>query len=480
MKKPKLYSIIIALNGTRLSLVEKYLKSDKRKTLLLLFQLIKKAEGEIIDKEILFYKLFKKKYSAANDYILRNEMRLLVEKIESTVILFQLEKQLESDEFFKLQQQLQLYKSLDLFDIYEEKWKEAKLIAQQQFQYQEIIKLNADFFEYAQFHIRSYKNRSQLYEQLMEENIQNTNFFLAKQYAFNNFIEGNTNKLRLEFQIPQTHHIPIEKANITLSKYSTQLNQYYILVGKWFPEQSKGQTHLLLEALDALQQCTPKNEIYHQEYLRVLYLIATDYSMSAAFDKADTYFEKIMEILSVNANINKPYYLYNYAVNLTKLDNYNKAINVIDNVEKDISSTNVFLKEKYQLLKIICYVFTKNTEKLKSTIPTDFSELLPEYRVYYRFVNAIYYIIKNEFAVASEEINNMLRSKLINEIDIHFLSVAKFYKTVLNETIKEDTIHLSGEALLKIKQLADEIDNTEMSVVINYMPYKWLKSALKI
>jgi hypothetical protein len=74
----------------------------------------------------------------------------------------------------------------------------------------------------------------------------------------------------------------------------------------------------------------------------------------------------------------------------------------------------------------------------------------------------------------------MLRSKLINEIDIHFLSVAKFYKTVLNETIKEDTIHLSGEALLKIKQLADEIDNTEMSVVINYMPYKWLKSALKI
>jgi hypothetical protein len=51
---------------------------------------------------------------------------------------------------------------------------------------------------------------------------------------------------------------------------------------------------------------------------------------------------------------------------------------------------------------------------------------------------------------------------------------------VLNETIKEDTIHLSGEALLKIKQLADEIDNTEMSVVINYMPYKWLKSALKI
>jgi hypothetical protein len=187
-----------------------------------------------------------------------------------------------------------------------------------------------------------------------------------------------------------------------------------------------------------------------------------------------------MEILSINTNINKPYYLYNYAVNLTKLDNYNKAINVIDNAEKDISSTNVFLKEKYQLLKIICYVFTKNTEKLKSTIPNDFSELLPEYRVYYRFVNAIYYIIKNEFAVASEEINNMLRSKLINEIDVHFLSVAKFYKTVLNETIKEDTIHLSGEALLKIKQLADEIDNTEMSVVINYMPYKWLKSALKI
>lgn len=480
MKKPKLYSIIHALNVSQISLVEKQLNTDKRKSLLLLFQLIKKADGEIIDKEILFYKLFKKKYIAANDYILRNEMRLLVEKIESVMMLFQLEKQVESDELFKIQQQLQLYKNLDIFDIYEEKWKEAKLVAQQQFQYQDVIKLNADFFEYAQFHVRSYKDRSQLYEQLIQENIQYTNLFLAKQYAYNNFIEGNTNKLRLEFQIPQTHQIPTEIATVTLTEYQTQLTQYYILVGKWFPVQSKGQTHILLEALNILQQIDSKSQIFQQEYLRLMYLIATDYSMSAEFEKANIYFEKIMEILSVNSNINKPYYLYNYAVNLTKLDDYSKAITVINSVEKDISSTNAFLKEKYQLLKIICYVFTKNTEKLKSTIPTDFSELLPEYRVYYRFVNAIYYIISDEFSVASEEINNLLRSKLINEIDIHFLSVAKFYKTVLNETIKEGTIHLSEDSLLKIKQLANEIDNTEMSVVINYMPYKWLKSTLKI
>ena len=86
MKDSKLYTIIDALKGNQFSLVEKQLKEDKRKTLLILFQLLQKSGAAEIDKEVLFYKTFKKKYSPANDYILRNEMRLLVEKIESVLI----------------------------------------------------------------------------------------------------------------------------------------------------------------------------------------------------------------------------------------------------------------------------------------------------------------------------------------------------------------------------------------------------------
>lgn len=81
--------------------------------------------------------------------------------------------------------------------------------------------------------------------------------------------------------------------------------------------------------------------------------------------------------------------------------------------------------------------------------------MLPEQRIYFRFVNTIYYIINKEFDLASEDINNLLRSKLINEIDIHFLAVARFYKDALSLILKENTLKLLFPASFKkIKQEA--------------------------
>ncbi len=480
MKDSKLYTIIDALRGNQISLIEKHLKEDKRKSLLQLFLLLKKTGTAVIGRDALFYKIFKKKYSAANDYILRNEMRLLVEKIESILIKEQVEKLLVSDNLFQLKQQLLVYKNLDLFEFYVDTWKEAKSLALEQYQYQYVLELNADYFEFVQFHIRNYKERLEIFDKLIDENILYSNCYLARQYAYTSFLEGNANKLRLEYQIKQQNKIPEKTANIELPEFSTDINEYFNLVGKWFPFQSKGKTDILLEALTALEKCNKDASIYQQEHMRVLNLIATDFSMSADFEKAAVYFEKFFSETPDSQLHNKAYYLYNYAVNLTKLNQYEKALEVINDAEKHIKPSNEFLKEKYRLLKVICYLFIKDAPQLKKMIPTDFSVLLPEQRIYFRFVNTIYYIINKEFDLAFEEINNLLRSKLINEIDIHFLAVARFYKDALSLILKENTLKLSAASFKKIKQEAFLIDTNEPAVVVNYMPYKWLKTSLDI
>lgn len=480
MKDSKLYTIIASLKGNQINLVEKYLKEDKRKSLLVLFQILQKLGANIIERETLFYKLFKKKYTAANDYILRNEMRLLIEKIESVLITEQLQKILEKDALFLLKQQLLLYKNLDLFEIYEETWKQAKAIALEQYQYQDIIELNAEYFDFAQFHIRNYKERLEVFDRLTDENILYINYFLAQQYSYNSFVEGNANKLRLEYQSEQKNKISIGEVRVDIRQFHSPINEYYALAGKWFPLQGKGETKILLNALDVLEKCNRESALFKQEHLRVLYLIATDFSMSANFENADIYFERLFTEIPGTQLHNKAYYFYNYAVNLTKLNQYEKALTVIDDAEKHIKDSNDFLKDKYQLLKVICYLFTNNTEQLKKIIPTDFSVLLPEQRVYFRFVNSIYHIINKEYDLAAEEINNLLRSKLINEIDIHFLPIGKFFKNVLALILKENTLLLSPNSIKKIKQEAEAIDNNEPPVVANHMPYKWLKSALSI
>jgi tetratricopeptide (TPR) repeat protein len=480
LKDSKLYTIIEALKGSQIHLIEKQLKEDKRKTLLVLFQLMQKSGAAFFDKEVLFYKTFKKKYSSANDYILRNEMRLLVEKIESVLLKEQIEKLTEKDILFRLKQQLLLYKNLDLFEIYEECWKEAKTAALEQYQYQDLLELNADYYEFAQFHIRNYKERLEIFEKLINENILYSNYFFAQQLAYLYLIEGNANKLRLEYQTEQTAKIPDKKISIELKQFNSYINEYYRLIGKWFPLQSNGKTSILLDALNTLEKCNKNSLLYKKEQLRVLHLIATDFSMSADFENANTYFEKLFNEIPAAQLQNKAYYLYNYALNLTKLNQYEKALTIISDAEKILKPDNEFLRDKYQLLKVVCYMFTSNTDMLKKMIPTDFSVLLPEQRVYFRFVNSIYHIINKEYYLASEEINNLLRSKLINEIDIHFLSVARFFKDAILEIIKADTLHLPEKALKKITDQASSIDTTEPPIITNYMPYKWLKSALKI
>lgn len=99
--------------------------------------------------------------------------------------------------------------------------------------------------------------------------------------------------------------------------------------------------------------------------MRVLNLIATDFSMSADFEQAAVYFEKFLSETPDSQLHNKAYYLYNYAVNLTKLNRCEKALQVINDAEKHIKPSNEFLKEKYRLLKVICYLFYQRCASVK-------------------------------------------------------------------------------------------------------------------
>ncbi|MCB0508893.1 MAG: hypothetical protein KDD21_11405 [Bacteroidetes bacterium] len=480
MKDTKLHTLIDALQEQELKLIENILKVEKRKSLLLLFQFAKKKQTLKWSKEVLFYKIFQKKYTEDKDYLWRNELRLLVEKIESILIEEQVKNQLKEDQIFYLKQQLQLYKRLDLFKLYETLWKETKSLAIANYQYHEVILLNTEYFEFIQFHIRDYQQRLEIYDNLIQENQQITTQFFVHQFAFTTMLEGSSNKLRLEYYGNPEVKIPSTEINIKLNKYYNDLDKYYLLINEWFPLQSKGRTDILLQALELLEHCDKSKAIIQKEYLRVLYLIATDFSMSANFEKANVYFEKIFQEIPENKLHNVAYYYYNYAINITKLEQYTKAIEIIQIAEKHIKPNNDFLKEKYILLKVVCYMFLNDNKNLKALIPSDFSTLLPEQRIYFSFVNAIYHIIANNFELASEEINNLLRSKLIKETDTHFLAVAKFFNSALTEINKVNKLSLPPTAKSRLIKQAEKMEKDESALVNNYMPFKWLKSALLI
>ena len=68
-------------------------KENKRTSLLRLCQTVRrKKDDSEINRDEIFLKLFKKKWTKDNDYLLRNELKILKDKIEEYYIEYSKEK----------------------------------------------------------------------------------------------------------------------------------------------------------------------------------------------------------------------------------------------------------------------------------------------------------------------------------------------------------------------------------------------------
>ena len=114
MKSLLTVRLISALNEPQHTLVLQKLKVEKRNSLFVLYKLLAiKKEEETIDKSTIFFKVFKKKWTKEADYLLRNELKLLKDKIEEIIIESKL-KQYQSTIEDKIK--LDFYRDLKMTD----------------------------------------------------------------------------------------------------------------------------------------------------------------------------------------------------------------------------------------------------------------------------------------------------------------------------------------------------------------------------
>ena len=105
--------IIHALNEQQEKLISIALKQEKRQSLLQLFKWLINTKNDVeISKSEIFLKLFKKKWTKENDFLLRNELKLLKDKIEEIYIQ---EETKELPENYINQLKLKLYETKDSY-----------------------------------------------------------------------------------------------------------------------------------------------------------------------------------------------------------------------------------------------------------------------------------------------------------------------------------------------------------------------------
>ena len=161
MKELLTTRIIFALNTEQIKLITTQLKLEKRQTLFALYKLLmQKKEETAINKSEIFIKLFKKKWTKEIDYLLRNELKLLKDKIEEIII----EKQFSiHPEEMKEKIKLDFYHNLKITDEFMQLHKNYTAKKIKQYEYQKAIDYNVVFADFARINIPNYKERAQIF-----------------------------------------------------------------------------------------------------------------------------------------------------------------------------------------------------------------------------------------------------------------------------------------------------------------------------
>ena len=120
-------------------------------------------------------------------------------------------------------------------------------------------------------------------------------------------------------------------------------------------------------------------------------------------------------------------------------------------------------------------------EKLGALLAIDFETLQPFERIFYRFFYCIYFLMKEEFELAFTEIQNLQRSKLMNEIDTHFNEITYFmFVCIKHINAFGWKKKFTEKAIKEIQDANYKIIQANIPMFLNYTPYLWMKEKIVI
>jgi hypothetical protein len=479
MKELLTVRIIFALNQAQQKLISTHLKTEKRNSLFQLYKLLLQfKEADEIDKSEVFLKIFKKKWTKDNDYLLRNELKLLKDKIETIII----EKQAsvhrtEMEERIKLD----FYHSLKITDEFILLHKNYVTKKIENFEYQKAIDYSMIYADYIRINIPNYKERAKIFDENLQQfrNLINQNFVLqeSKYYA----LEAHLLLLQKQITNKKTSKIfNHNEINIHTQNYESAFVNYYIAYANAYKNFDIS-TIEDWENVFSILKTIPKNTIeIEKEYCYTLGNLATICSIRSNYKKADTYFELIFNTINEEIRNENITIILNYITNLNKLKKYENASKYLQ-LGEHIFGDRIKSFSQFRTQQIVVACYLNDIKKLGKLLAVDFETLQPFERIYYRLFYCIYFLIEDNIELAFTEIQNLQRSKLMNEIDTQFGLVADFFfVSIKNILAHHHKKKLSEKAIIEIKEVNQKVIDANFPMFLNYTPYLWMKERIGI
>lgn len=386
------------------------LSVKRNKKSLRIFDFLQREKNSGDDVLAKLYKtIFAKTRTKENDFLLRNELRLLNRQLELFLAVLKLKK---ADADFESETNLLFLHTLldrEAWDLFEKEWEKEFQRCETNGSWPALVRLGEINLEYI---VRRRKITAAGLTKVLE--VLNRFDQLVQRQYIHRQAQIRLYRAQLARQQSETDpSLPLEEiivppieaspSNDPYLGYAEQARHAYLSRG----EKTIG---YMKKALDYLEHCRPGELNIVRSRTQLQGQIALEYFLAGQYEEADRYYKALLpNASSLNDNTRTASLYLNYISNLIRLREFAEVLRFIAAQEK-IFASHPGLRQRIVCLGAMCCIYTGKIREAKSLVMSEIGEARQDTLIYLRLTLGIVLYLQGKNDPAVRELNNLQQS----------------------------------------------------------------------
>lgn len=400
----KTQKYLAAMSANELRKLDQIMELQKRDSLKRLYRAVKRNVKQLpeLDKKRLYSKVFERPYETDMDYLLRNELRLLQEKINS--LLVQIESEVLYTENTAHADFLYLTALVkhNLFNELESQFPKLYQAAIDAMDHYHAHKIAMLYFNYLMLHKEIGPQLLAEARGILQEDIKHLKYFYRDTVSINQHGQAANQAIMKQLQLP------VDEVFIGPDKDFADISNEWIV---FFEEASKTYHttgfEKLQHAICAKNSLSKIPDHHPKVTLDSIAILAGAYYEQRDYVNAKTQYEEALDFCKQRDLQLRMDILFNYCSVLMKLKQYDNVLKIMNLYLEEIEA-NDKVKFRFEGFRCFCYIFQGDADSALSVIPTNPGQRPQTEYQYYRFIYTILPYLRKDYEDGLREANNFI------------------------------------------------------------------------
>lgn len=409
MAAPKVLQVLKSMSREEIADMDDIIALQKKPSIKKLYKLLcKTAPDQIdkLDKELAFFQVFGKKYTADGDYLWRNELRLLMDLIEDYAAEKMMRAELARSERLRSTYFLRYLIDKKLFTLIPSESDRLKEMAAKSYDYS-TVQVVCDLMN--PFYGNFAWNDIAMQERLA------TNAETHREAACHNFLH-NFRKAQISrtacqlFKHKGEFKVQLPEADVDahFAPYEDPYSRYLTLRMETFSTPQNMEPDKYRRCLEHLAR-HPEIPDHKKESFLLLNNLSGYYFFRHEYEKAWQYNTELINLVEALEPVYGIAAVINYVSNLAHLERYDEALAILRKYDSLIRQFPMQM-ERLAYIQASCYALKGDREAFNASLPRQFDDLSKIMQYHYRFLVALSHFLDRDYALAISEATNIERS----------------------------------------------------------------------